>query len=137
MDDLSLYKLSLEIRIDWGDLDMYKHVNNLTFLRFMQSGRVKFWEATGLSSMFETTNKGPMLVSSHCDFQKSLYYPGKAIIKTRLDYIKNSSFGVEHLILNEDLEICARGKDVAVCFDFNKNETYRIPDDLREIMSKY
>jgi len=135
--DLSEFKLSLEIRIDWSDLDMYKHVNNLTFLRFMQSGRVEFWEATGLSKDFETTNRGPMLVSSHCDFKKSLYYPGKAIIKTKLDYLKNSSFGIEHIILNEDNEICAIGKDVAVCFDFNKNETYTIPNDLREIMAKF
>ncbi len=97
--DLSEYKLSLEIRIDWSDLDMYKHVNNLTFLRIMQSGRVEFWEATGLSKGFEATKKGPMLVSSHCDFKKSLYYPGKAIVKTKLDYIKNSSFGIEHVIL--------------------------------------
>lgn len=135
--DLSEYKLSLEIRIDWSDLDMYKHVNNLTFLRFMQSGRVEFWEATDLYRIYEATNRGPMLVSSHCDFQKSLYYPGKAIVKTKLDFIKNSSFGIEHVILNEKNEVCARGKDVAVCFDFNTNETYIIPDELREIMSKY
>ena len=47
--EISEFKLSLELRIDWSDLDMYKHVNNLTFMRFMQSGRVKFWETTGLS----------------------------------------------------------------------------------------
>lgn len=78
-----------------------------------------------------------MVVSSHCDFKKSLYYPGVATVKTKLAFIKNSSFGVDHIILNEKGEICAEGKDVAVCFDFNKNETYRIPNDLREIMSKF
>ncbi|MEG9327760.1 thioesterase family protein [Salinimicrobium catena] len=46
------YKLSLELRIDFSDLDMYRHVNNLTFIRFLQSGRVNFWEATGLAAMF-------------------------------------------------------------------------------------
>lgn len=90
--DLSEYKLSLELRIDWSDLDMYKHVNNLNFMKFMQSGRVLFWEMTGLSSSFEKTRKGPMLVSSHCDFRKSLHYPGNAIVKTKLGFLKNSSF---------------------------------------------
>jgi acyl-CoA thioester hydrolase len=135
--ELLEFKLSLELRIDWSDLDMYKHVNNLTFMRFMQSGRVKFWEKTGLSGIYEETNRGPMIVSSHCDFKKSLYYPGTAIVKTKLAYLKNSSFGIDHIILNENNELCAQGRDVAVCFDFNSQTTYKIPEDLREIMSRY
>lgn len=134
---LSDYKLHLELRIDWSDLDMYQHVNNLTFMRFMQSGRVNYWEATGLSKIYEETNRGPMLVSSHCDFKKSLYYPGIAIVKTKLAYLKNSSFGIDHLILNEKGEICAEGRDVAVCYDFNENSTYSIPPELREVMNRY
>ena len=131
------YKLSIDLRIDWSDLDMYKHVNNLTFIRFMQTGRALFWEATGLTEIYEATHRGPMVVSTHCDFKKSLYYPGTAIVKTKLAFVKNSSFGLDHIILNEDMEVCAEGRDVAVCFDFNLNETYTIPDDLREIMKKY
>ncbi|MCF4100422.1 acyl-CoA thioesterase [Gillisia sp. M10.2A] len=131
------YKLSLEIRIDWSDLDTYSHVNNLVFMRIMQSGRVNFWEATGLAKDYDQMKKGPMLVSTHCDFKKSLYYPGTATIKTKLLYMKNSSFCLEHVILNDKEEVCAVGKDVAVCFDFNLEKTYRIPEDLREIMSGY
>lgn len=106
-------------------------------MRFMQSERVSFWEATGLSRIYEETNRGPMLVSSHCDFKKSLYYPGKAIVKTKLAYLKNSRFGVDHLILNEKIKICAEGRDIAGCYDFNTNKTYSIPPELREVMSKY
>lgn len=131
------YKLSLQLRIDWSDLDMYKHVNNIAFMRFLQSGRVNFWEATGIYNLYENTNKGTMLVSTNCDFKKSLYYPGTAIVKTKLDFIKNSSFGLKHLILNEENEVCAEGKDVVVCFDFEKNKTFLIPDDLRAKLSKF
>lgn len=135
--DLSEYKLSLELRIDWSDLDMYQHVNNITFVRFLQSGRVNFWEATGLGVFFKETNRAPILVSTHCDFKKSLHYPGKAIVKTKLAFMKNSSFGLDHLILNEKNEICAEGRDVAACFDFNTEKTYPIPEDLRAVMERY
>ncbi|PKD21906.1 thioesterase [Salegentibacter salinarum] len=131
------YKLQLKLRIDWSDLDMYKHVNNISFMRYMQSGRVNFWEASGIYKMYENTNMGTMLVSTHCDFKKSLYYPGKAIVKTKIDFIKNSSFGLKHLILNEANEVCAEGKDVVVCYDFEKDKTFRIPEDLREQLSKF
>ena len=135
--DFSDYKLSLELRIDWSDLDTYKHVNNVMFMKYQQSGRVNFWEASGLYELQERTNRGPMLVSTHCDFRKPLFYPGKAIVKTKVSFVKNSSFGLEHVILNEKGELCAEGRDVAVCYDFNINETFRIPDELREVMARY
>lgn len=131
------YKLELQLRIDWSDLDMYKHVNNISFMRYMQSGRVNFWEASGIYKMYENSNMGTMLVSTHCDFKKSLYYPGKAIVKTKLDFIKNSSFGLKHLILDETNEICAEGKDVVVCYDFDKDKTFKIPEDLREKLFEF
>lgn len=135
--DLSSYKLSIDLRIDWSDLDMYRHVNNVSYMRFLQSGRVNFWEATGIYSTYEDTDKGTMLVSTHCDFKKPLFYPGKAVVKTRLGEIGNSSFSLEHVILNEDMEVCAEGKDVVVCFDFDTNKTFRIPDELREKIRQY
>ena len=135
--DFSDYKLSLELRIDWSDLDTYKHVNNVMFMKYQQSGRVNFWEVSGLYELQEKTNKGPMLVSTHCDFRKPLFYPGKAIVKTKVAFIKNSSFGLDHVILNEKGEVCAEGRDVAVCYDFNLNKTFRIPEELREVMQRY
>ena len=135
--DLEDYKLSLELRIDFSDLDMYRHVNNLTFIRFLQSGRVNFWESTGLAALFSETNKGAILVSTHCDFKKSLFYPGKAIVKTKLAFIKKSSFGLDQLILNEKGEVCAEGRDIAVFFDFSKDQPLPIPPELRQSMQRY
>ena len=135
--NLSDYKLSLELRIDFSDLDMYRHVNNLTFIRFLQSGRVNFWEATGLARLFAESNKGAILVSTHCDFKKSLFYPGTATVKTKLAYIKNSSFALDQLILNEQGEVCAEGRDIAVFFDFSKDEALPIPPELKEVMQQF
>ncbi len=116
---------------------MYRHVNNLTFIRFLQSGRVNFWEATGLARLFAESNKGAILVSTHCDFKKSLFYPGTATVETKLAYIKNSSFALDQLILNEQGEVCAEGWDIAVFFDFSKDEALPIPPELKEVMQQF
>lgn len=137
MSKLSDFKLSLDIRIDWGDLDMYEHVNNVSYMRYLQSGRVNFWEASGIHEYYRGSNQGTMLVSTKCDFRKPLFYPGKAVIKTKLEFIGNKSFGLKHIILNENDEICAEGTDVVVCFDFNKNETFPVPDWLRENITQF
>lgn len=135
--DFSAYKLSLKLRIDWSELDTYQHVNNVMFMKFLQSGRVNFWEASGLYSMHQETNRGPMLVSTQCDFRKPLFYPGQIVVKSKIAFVKNTSFGLDHLILNRDGDVCAEGHDVAVCFDFNTNKPFRIPEDLRKTMSKF
>ena len=137
MIKISDYKLSLELRIDWGDLDMYEHVNNVSYMRYLQSGRVNFWEASGIHEFYRNSNQGTMLVSTKCDFKRSLNYPGKAVVKTKLDFIGNKSFGLKHLILDEKEEVCAEGTDVVVCFDFEKNETFPVPDWLRKKISEF
>ena len=106
-------------------------------MRYLQSGRVNFWEATGIHEFYRDSHQGTMLVSTQCDFRKSLFYPGNALVKTRLDFIGNKSFGLEHIILNDDKEICAEGRDVVVCFDFETNKTIPVPDWMRKKISEY
>lgn len=134
---MGTFKLELKLRIDWSDLDMYRHVNNLSFMRFMQSGRVNLWEATGLHKMYAEKNKGAMLVATHCDFKKALYYPGSAIVKTRIAEVGNKSFKIEHHIFDDQNQLCALGNDVSVFYDFSENKTLPIPEDLREILSRF
>ncbi len=129
--------LEITIRIDWSDLDVYEHVNNVSIIRYLQSARVNFWELSGLYESYKKTNRGPMLVSTKCDFKKSLFYPGTIYIKSRIAYVKNSSFSLEHLILDEKGEVCVHANDVAVCFDFNTEKTFPVPDKIRIFMENY
>ena len=131
------FKLSLTLRIDWSEMDTYNHVNNVNFMKYMQSARVQFWQVTGLQDMYNSTKKGPMLVSTKCDFKNPLFFPGNVTIKTKVEFIKNSSFGLHHQLYNNDNVLCAEGHDVAVCFDFNTDKTFLIPEDLRQVMNTY
>lgn len=135
--ELNEYPLEIELRIDWSDLDVYEHVNNVNIIRYLQSARVNIWEKSGLYQSYKKTNRGPMLVSSKVDFKKSLFYPGTITIKSRVGYIKGSSFSLEHLILNAQGEVCIQAQDIAVFFDFNTEKTYQIPENFRAIFETY
>ncbi|TYP77141.1 acyl-CoA thioesterase [Aquimarina intermedia] len=135
--DSKIKSLELVLRIDWSEMDTYQHVNNINFMKYMQSARVQFWEVSGLATMHANTNKGPMLVSSKCDFKHPLFYPGNVLIKSSVEFIKNSSFGLHHYLYNDNEVLCAEGHDVAVCFDFNDNKTFPIPEVLRKTMLHY
>ncbi|MES2681491.1 MAG: acyl-CoA thioesterase [Bacteroidota bacterium] len=130
------FHISHELRIDWSELDYFKHVNNVSIFKYIQSARVNYWDQIGLTQFHRSANIGPMLASTHCDFSSPLFYPGKVKVLTRTEFIKNTSFGFAHMILNEAGEIAASAKDVMVMFDFNKNEKVIVPTRFREAIEQ-
>lgn len=77
-----------------------------------------------------------MLASYKCDFKLPLFYPGQITILARIDFIKNTSFGISHRILNHEGKIAAEAQDILVMFDFNKNEKTAIPKSIIESIQK-
>jgi acyl-CoA thioester hydrolase len=127
-----LYPSVLKLRIDWSEMDLFGHVNNVSFFKYIQASRVNYWEKIGLTAMHAGMRVGPVLASSSCKFKRPLHYPGEIIVQARIDYIKNSSFCIQHRILNEKGEVAAEAEDIIVMFDFNKNEKVPFPQELRE-----
>ena len=86
--------------------------------------------------MLSATKIGPILLSTSCQFIKPLFYPGNIVVESRIEFIKNTSYGIHHRILNNNNEIAAEARDVIVNFDFNKNEKVPVSDDLRKAIEK-
>ncbi len=126
------YCMHLPLRIDWSDMDMYRHVNNVMFAKYIQASRINYWEQIGLNSFFNRESLGPMLASTTIHFKQPLYYPGNINVWARVDEIKNTSFSIRHVVLNDKKNICAEAVDIIVMFDFNNNMKIRVPNWLRE-----
>jgi acyl-CoA thioester hydrolase len=124
------------LRIDWSELDYFKHVNNVSFFKYIQSARVNYWDRVGLTAAHLATNTGPMLASVRCEFKNPLFYPGEVIILTRTEFIKNSSFGFHHLLLNAEGEHCAEAHDIMVMYDFNTEQKTPFPQQFRDAIAQ-
>ena len=96
------FSIQLKLRIDWSDLDYFKHVNNVSFFRFIQAARVNYWDQIGLTEIHANTNHGPMLASCKCDFKSPLFYPGEVTISSTVDKVGNSSFQIHHYLFGEN-----------------------------------
>lgn len=123
---------TLELRIDWSEIDAYGHVNNLAIMRYVQSARVHLLEGVGMMQHHAETGVGPVLASTSCQFKQQLHYPGNVTVRARVDHLKNTSFQITHAIFNEAQELVAEAHDVLVMFDFKKNTKSPIPPFLRE-----
>lgn len=124
--------MKLELRIDWSELDVFGHVNNLEIMKYVQAARVNYLEKVGLMQLQSEKNIGPILASIHTQFRKPLFYPGQVTVYSRVDYIKTSSFKIHHEIYNDNNELAAEAQDIIVFYDFNRNHKLSIPADLRK-----
>jgi len=124
----------LQLRIDWSEMDTFGHINNVQYFKYTQAARVNLWEQIkSMTAMWEQ-RVGPNLASASCQFRKPLFYPDTVRVQSRLEFIKTTSFGIHHQILNGTGELCAEAHDVCVLFDFNKNEKVALTDTMREEM---
>ena len=124
----------LKLRLDWSEMDLFGHINNVAYFKYLQAGRVHYWETIGLNALHRQEGLGPILARTHCDFRQPLHFPGEISVHTRLKNLGNSSFVLEHEIRNETDELAALGEDVVVVYDFNRMETLAIPSVIRERM---
>lgn len=125
------FPVKLPLRIDWGEMDLFGHVNNVAYFKYIQASRVNYWEVSMLTKLFDERKIGPILLSTGCQFIKPLFYPGNIIIESRIEFIKTTSFGIHHRILNDRGEIAAEAHDVIVTYDFNKNDKVPVSEEFR------
>src|SRR5437899_551754 len=126
------FPVKLNLRIDWSEMDMFGHVNNVAYFKYVQASRVNYWEQTILAELHKNNNIGSILASTGCQFKLPLFYPGNITVQARVNFMKTTSFGIEHQILNEQGRVVAEAQDVIVVFDFNKHEKVAIPQELRQ-----
>ena len=80
--------IKLDLRIDWSEIDLFGHINNVAILKYVQAARVNYLEMIGLMQSKAELQIGPILASTSCQFRKPLFYPGQVTIYSNVDSIK-------------------------------------------------
>lgn len=129
-----------EIKVRWGEMDSFNHVNNIYFIRYMETGRIEYFSAIGLGKeLFLSEEKGiaPILKKIECIYQQPVNYPATLLVNTAVTSIGNTSLLMEHKILNkENGTQVAEGESVIVLFDYAENHPVAVPEHIRSIIEK-
>src|ERR1700722_1626376 len=102
-----IFPVKLSLRLDWSEMDMFGHINNVMYFKFIQASRVNYWENVKLMRDYREQKIGPMLLSTSCHFKKPLFSPGNITLQAKVEFIKNSSMGLHHQIINDKQELAA------------------------------
>ncbi len=119
-----------ETKIRFSDLDAMRHVNNATFIQYLESARLGWWlHATkrhGLDAL------DMILARTEIDYRAPAFFGEAVRVGVRCAWLRRSSFGLE-LRVEEAASgrLLAEAKKVSVYYDFAAQRSLPVPEAIR------
>ncbi len=132
-EELKKFKLQTPISVRYNDLDTLHHVNNATYLMYLEEARVHY--AKHVLGWNGDLNQLDMLLASvKVDYIQPVFLNSPLVIHTRVSKIGNKSFEMEYLMVIEEIErkLAAKASTVLVYFDMKNQQTCSIPENIRK-----
>lgn len=120
--------------VQWGDMDALGHVNNAIYFRYVESGRIAYFDAL-VDGFWANTGagEGPILADIQCSFLGQLRYPAQIEVGTRTSKLGGKSLTIEAGIFPAGApDPVATSRAVVVWFDYVRQSTAPLRPDLRE-----
>ena len=86
--ELSEYACQVSIPVQWGDMDAFRHVNNVKYLGWVESARVKYFNEFLCKNDMNNSEIGPILAWQDCKYLFPVTYPDTVEVGFRVAEIK-------------------------------------------------
>lgn len=127
-----LIRMPLELR--WRDLDAFDHVNNASFMTFLEETRVRWFH--GLAGAWLDQSRMPLLAAVQLNYRRPISYPGSIAVELYADRVGNTSLTIGHRIVGDDDAtrdtLYADGHTVMVWIDRDSGRPVALPDAIRQ-----
>lgn len=130
-----LYRMPLSLR--WRDLDAFNHVNNATFMTYLEEARIRWFDTLGGDWVTEAV--APLLAAVHMNYRQPISYPANVVVEMRCERAGNTSLTIGHRILADgaitmggEPALHADGKVVIVWIDRASGRPCPLPEMIRK-----
>ena len=130
---MNSFPVSLQLPVQWGDLDSFGHVNNVVYLRWFESARIAYFRAAGVMARMEGERIGPILARSTIDYRIALGFPDQVRVAATALRLGNTSFTMGLRMTSEKNgdALVAEGENVIVLVDYRSQQKVPLWDGLR------
>jgi len=126
------FPVVVELPVFWGDMDYFRHVNNIVFFRYFESARIEYLERIGFREEAQADGAGPILQSTQARFRRPLTWPDNVLVGARTVEVAADRFTQEYrLVSRAQGEIAAEGGGILVSFDYAANRKVPLPERVR------
>jgi acyl-CoA thioester hydrolase len=129
---LAGYPVVVRQEVVWGEMDSYRHVNNVVYFRYFENARLEYFRRLDWPVFEAQTGIGPILAATEARFRRALTYPDTIAITARLGTLGEDRFTLEHRIVSRQLnEVATQGHGTVVAFHYGRGVKVRLPEELR------
>lgn len=130
---LDSFPVVIQFPVVWGEMDSYRHVNNVVYFRYFENARIVYLDRVGWMASKLERGLGPILASTSARFRKPVSYPDRLLVGIRTTDIQPDRITIEHRIVSTQMNaVACEGQGVVVSYDYNANAKCPIPDDIRK-----
>jgi len=129
---LAYYPVIVEQAVAWGEMDAYRHVNNVVYFRYLENARLEYFRRLDWPEFERETGVAPILAATSARFRKPLTYPDTIRIGARAHSIGVDRFTLDHIIVSEKRGgVATEGQGVIVTYHHGDGKKVALPEELR------
>jgi acyl-CoA thioester hydrolase len=130
----------IELQPRFSDLDAMKHLNNATYLTYIEEGRIAYFhDIIGLQR--NSMRFDAIVAKIEIEYLKPVAYGDKVKVYTRFSRLGSKSFDIQNLVVVVDEEgrdlPAARSLTKMVSFDYHAQKSMDIPPSVRAKVADY
>ena len=130
---MSKFPINVNIPVAWGDMDAFGHVNNVQYMRYFETARVKYFDGLMIGEGKKSPIQ-PVLASISSNFKMPVVYPDTISVKLRVSKIGNTSLQMECEMYNLAGHLVLDGACTIVMFDFRTGQPAAVPQEIRDFI---
>ena len=133
-----IHKYTVTVR--FHEVDMLGVCNNAVYINYFETARLEYVKAAGLMPKDGIFSDGKIffMVRNEINYLDHAYYDDVLDVYSKISYIKNSSFGYDHLIVKQKSgKEIVNGKGVVVYVDPKTRKSTPLPESFIETVKKF
>jgi len=135
---MSTFNFHYPLQVRYGDLDAQWHVNNASFLVFLEQARFSYLVALHLFNGVDFFDVGLIVADAHIAYVAPIDLLQKIRVDVRVSRIGNKSLTFEYQIVEEGTEkLLCTAETIMVAYDYRRHQSKPVPADWRGKISQF
>ena len=138
--EISDFKHKITVVVRFHEVDMLGVCNNAVYINYFETARLEYIKAAGLMPEKGIFSDGRLffMVRNEINYSDHAYFDDELEVYTKISYIKNSSFGFDHLIVKKKSgKVIVDGKGVIVHVDPKTRKSINLETEFIEKIKRF
>lgn len=137
--EINNFKHHISIKVRFSDLDAMGHVNNATYLTYLEEARIAYFNEV-LNYTENNLAFGAVVAKIEIDYIRQIELGDIIEVYTKCSSFGNKSSDIEHLIVIKKVKdnlTAAKAKTKLVSFDYKLRKSVPVPRDVKAKIETY